>query len=171
MKSTLLLLTLALLFTLTAAQVGTILDPSKLPQCAFSCQTLVSAQSLCVPPVAPQQDQATYQTCFCNSNYLVNYKAGAVSPTCDDACSSDDDRKAIQQWFVKLCSGGTVVTPVGNGANVAATAAASGSAATGAATGTTGQSSGSGSSSSGQKSWYVVSIRQTFQWSNIRTDY
>jgi hypothetical protein len=142
------LLSLTLLSTLASAQVGTILDSSQLPQCAFSCQTLLSAQQLCVPPVAPSQDQATYQTCFCNSNYLVGYKAGAVSPTCDDACSSDNDRKAIQQWFVKLCSSGAVVTPQGNG--VVATLAGT---ATGAATATTAASGARVDSSNGNKSW------------------
>lgn len=136
------LLALAILTTFAAAQVGTLLDPSKLPNCAFSCQTLLSAQSLCVPPTAPNSNQATYQTCFCNSNYLAGYKAGAVSPTCDDACSTESDRQAIQQWFVSLCSGGAVVTPVGNEDNTAVTA-------TGAA------SSASSKGSGGQKSWYV----------------
>lgn len=140
--TTRILFAIALLTTFAAGQVGTLLDPSKLPKCALSCQTLLSAQSLCVPPTAPNSNQATYQTCFCNSNYLVGYKAGAVSPTCDDACSTESDRQAIQQWFVSLCSSGAVVTPVGNEDNTAVTA--------------TGTASSAGSKGSGgQKSWYV----------------
>ncbi|KIW03316.1 uncharacterized protein PV09_05527 [Verruconis gallopava] len=147
---------LALLANLVAAQVGTLLDPSKLPKCAFSCQTLVSAAQLCVPPIAPVQSQAIYQTCFCNSNYLVNYKAGGVSPTCDDACSSESDRKEIQQWYVKLCSSGAVVTPQGNQVNALATQTTTSSGATATADSSTSSNSGT----QGPKSW----ISTHYQW-------
>lgn len=150
-----LLATFTLLTPLTTAQEGTILDPARLPSCAFSCGTLISAQSLCVPPIAPPQGQAIYQTCFCNSNYLAGYKAGAASPACDDVCTSNGDRQAILQWYTGLCTGGVVVVPQGNAANPgaadpAATAGAPGSTAT-SSSGSSGSSQQSGSGA--QKSW------------------
>ena len=151
---------LALLLPAVLAQEGTILDPSVLPACAFTCANLNAAQQLCVPPVAPPQGQGVYQTCFCTSNYLAPYAAGAASPSCDDTCTSDADKQAILQWYTGLCTGGVVVIPSGNAPNpnVPTTGEGTDDGVTQTTTTTTtGVSSGSTQQSSGKhKSWYVL---------------
>lgn len=133
------------------AQVGQILDKSKLPSCAFNCQLLTQAQSLCVPPTAPTADPAVYQTCFCNSNYVAPFRAGGTAGVCDAECPVASDLTKIQQWFTGLCTGGAVVIP-NNGVTVA-TGTTTSSAATGTASSESSTSSGSGS---GHKSWYAA---------------
>ncbi|KAF2405418.1 hypothetical protein EJ06DRAFT_525935 [Trichodelitschia bisporula] len=117
----LLLSTLTLIPTATAQAV---IDQSKLPSCAASCQLLNAAQSLCVPPSAPVTGQTTYQTCFCNSNYLTPFKT-TPNGVCDSECSSASDRTAIQQWFLGLCNGGAVVTPSSTDSAAASTSTSS----------------------------------------------
>ncbi|TID27248.1 integral membrane protein [Venturia nashicola] len=141
------------LTTFIYAQVGQILDKSKLPSCAFNCALLNSAQTLCVPPIAPTADAGTYQTCFCNSNYLTTFKSGGTTGVCDAECTSASDKTQIQKWFVGLCNGGAVVVP--NNAAVA-----TGTLAASTATGTASSSSSSGGGSSGHKSW----IEQHYRW-------
>ena len=120
------LLTFILLSHPTIAQVGTILDHSKLPNCAFSCQTLLNAQRACVPSGgAPTTNQATYQSCFCQSAYLVQFKSTAID-ICSGACTATDLQQ-IQSWYTSLCSSGVVVTP---GGSAATSTSSSGSAAT-----------------------------------------
>lgn len=132
--------------TFAHAQVGQILDRSKLPSCAFNCALLTSAQTLCVPPTAPTADASTYQTCFCNSNYLAPFKAGATTGVCDAECTSASDLTQIQKWFTGLCTGGTVVIP-----NNAVVATGTTTASTATRTPSSGSSSSGGSS--GHKSW------------------
>ncbi|QDS72765.1 hypothetical protein FKW77_004393 [Venturia effusa] len=148
-----LFLTLLSFSTLIHAQVGQILDRSKLPACAFNCALLTQAQSLCVPPTAPTADPGIYQSCFCNSNYLAPFRAGGTAGVCDAECTSATDLSQIQQWFKGLCTSGVVVIP--NDA-VAATGTAAGSAATG----TPSSVSSSSGSNSGHKSW----IEQHYRW-------
>lgn len=143
----------AALSSLVHAQEGTIIDPSKLPQCALSCNLLTSAQSLCVPPVAPANGQASYQTCFCNSNFLVNYKAGSSAGVCDAECTSDADRQQILQWYTGLCNGGTVVIPAGNGDATANTGGGAETVGDSPASTTTSAAVGSRPSSGQHKSW------------------
>ena len=123
---------LVLLSTSALAQVGTILDHSKLPNCAFSCQTLLNAQSACVPSGgAPTTDQATYQSCFCQSAYLSQFK-NTEYDICNGGCSTSD-LQTIQSWYTHLCDDGVVVTPGGSTATTSSsstTTAASGSAQT-----------------------------------------
>jgi hypothetical protein len=132
------------------AQVGQILDKSKLPTCAFNCQLLDQAQSLCVPPTAPTSDPAVYQTCFCNSNYLVPFKTGPTGVCTAAECPDASDLTKIQQWFTGLCTGGAVVIP--NNGVATATGTTTSSTATGTAASSDSTSSGSGNE---HKSWYV----------------
>jgi hypothetical protein len=146
-------LTFLSLSSVVSAQVGQILDKSKLPSCAFNCQLLTQAQSLCVPPSAPQADPAIYQTCFCNSNYVAPFRAGGTAGVCDAECPTPSDLVKIQQWFSGLCTGGVVVIPN----NGVATTTATGTTTASTATGTAALSGGSTSSGSGSghKSWYI----------------
>ena len=166
MTTSLFLATLALLTPLTLAQEGTILDPAFLPQCAFQCGTLLSAQQLCVPPTAPAQGQAIYQSCFCNSNYLVTYKAGAASPVCDDVCTSDADRQQILGWYTQLCAAGAqVVIPQGNAPNEAVApadpAAGDPTQSDDAATTSTTESTANRQNTGPHRSWYVLQHSDT----------
>jgi hypothetical protein len=102
---------LALLAPLARAQIGVILDPSKLPACALNCPVLIQSQQICTPPIV-NGDQATYQTCFCNAAALAPFRAGQTSGVCDGICNSGELAQT-QQWFVKLCTGGVAVIPNG----------------------------------------------------------
>ena len=147
LHAALLLLLLLSWLPRASAQVGTLLDHSKLPACAFNCQTLLNAQAVCVPPSTPESSQSAYQACFCQSGYLTAFKA---TPTdiCAGLCTAPDLQK-IQTWYDGLCAAGApVVTPGGQAAVVTATAAA-GSAVTG-----TSGSTGAKSSSGPSPSWY-----------------
>lgn len=134
--------------TFVHAQVGQILDKSKLPTCAFNCALLTQAQNLCVPPTAPTADPSIYQQCFCASNYLAPFRVGQTAGVCDAECTSASDLTQIQQWFNGLCTGGAVIIP--NNAVVA-----TGTTTASTATGTASTGSSSSGSSSGHKSWYV----------------
>lgn len=137
------LLTLLLLSAISAAQVGTVLDSSKLPACALKCQTLLTAQAGCVPPAAAVTSQATYQSCFLESAFLANYKAGIATGVCDSECPSTDDRNKILSWYTSLKNGGVVVTP-NAGTN---TASSTSSAATSTASTTTSSTASSNTNS------------------------
>jgi hypothetical protein len=142
-----LLSTILSLAVTISAQQGTILDKSKLPACALQCANLENSQKLCVPPIAPAQGQAVYQACFCNSNYLVNYKSGTPTGVCDAECPAAADRQQILTWYTGLCTGGVVVIP-NNGVATTATTTAAGAAGT-----STTSSSSSSSKSSSQPTW------------------
>jgi hypothetical protein len=139
------------LFILVSAQEGTIIDKSKLPACALTCQLLIGAQALCVPPTAPVTNQATYQACFINSNYMLPYRQSNPNGVCDAECPSAADRQQILTWFTGLMNGGVVVTPAGS--NNQATSTSSSTAST--ATSTTSSSKGSKNT---HPTWYVVSL-------------
>ena len=136
------LITFVLLSNPTTAQVGTILDHSKLPNCAFSCQTLLNAQSTCVPSGgAPTSNQQTYQSCFCQSSYLVPFKSSPVD-ICQGGCTATDLQQ-IQSWYTNLCNGGVVVTP---GGSAATSSSSSSSAAAATSTSSTQKTSNKGTS-------------------------
>lgn len=102
----------------TLAQQPVTLIASSLPACAQSCPTLLQAQTACVPPPNGQAavtDTTTYNSCFCNSAYLTNLKAGAaqgVCPTC-----STDDTSTLQSWYSGFCQIGGVAGGAAGGAN------------------------------------------------------
>ena len=89
------------ILALTYAQT-TILSPT-LPACASTCPVLIQAQSGCVPPAAPVTNQATYQSCFCQSAYLTSLKS-SNNNICAPQCS-DSDFAAIDTWYKGLCGG------------------------------------------------------------------
>ena len=76
-----------------------------LPICAQNCITLQTAANGCIPPAAPITNQATYDNCFCNSNFLTTLKASPIG-ICDAECPVATDRQQVQSWFVNLCSAG-----------------------------------------------------------------
>lgn len=96
--------------TITAAQ--TILPSAAsaaFPQCALSCTQLLEAQSNCLPPAAPVTNQATYNSCFCQSSLLAQLR---ISPdgTCDAFCPAESDRQLLQSWYKSYCASGTPST-------------------------------------------------------------
>jgi hypothetical protein len=146
------IISLLLLTSFTSAQTGTILDHARLPDCAFQCPILLGAQSLCVPPSAPQADQGSYQTCFCNSNYLAVFRVGGTAGVCDVTCQPNEIVQ-IQQWFQGLCTGGVVVIPNGGDAAAAPTTTV------GSGSSSTAKPSSSGSNRSNRgPTWYAIFI-------------
>ena len=73
-----------------------------LPACAQTCQLLQQAQAACFPPAVPTTDQATYQSCFCQSGYLATLRS-SPSGTCDAVCPSPGDQRTIQTWYLSTC--------------------------------------------------------------------
>ena len=136
-----------------SAQVGTLLDKSKLPACALQCQNLLSAQAVCVPPSAQVTDQTTYQTCFCQSAYLATFKQSPID-ICGGVCTAGE-LQSIQSWYDGLCTpGGPVVTPNQNGAEQVPAATTTAAAA---ATTTSSPTSSPKSSKHSGPSWYDAS--------------
>ena len=128
----------------TLAQQPITLIATSLPACAQSCPTLLQAQSACVPPpngAAAVSDSATYNSCFCHSNYLValnGQSAQSVCPTCPAG-----DTTSLQSWYQGFCSSGGAAV-AGNGPTTStSTSSTSTSAKTAAAaTGTGAKSAG-----------------------------
>lgn len=73
------------------------------PPCALSCTQLIEAQNNCIPPAAPVTNQATYDSCFCQSSLLAQLR---VSPdgTCDAFCPAQSDRQLLQNWYKGFCA-------------------------------------------------------------------
>lgn len=96
----------ALVFSLTAAQT---IIPATIPICAQTCPILLDAQRGCVPPAAPVEDPAIYQSCFCLSALLTQLPSSpaAVCPGCPAG-----DLVLLQSWFGDLCKPGAPVNPV-----------------------------------------------------------
>ncbi|MCJ1304362.1 hypothetical protein MMC08_007174 [Hypocenomyce scalaris] len=110
------ILLLAVLATMSAAQQATIL-PATLPACAAQCTPLDQAQTGCVPPAAPVTNQATYQSCFCQSAYLSSLYASGASTLCGAACSAAD-MSSIQSWYQGFCPQQAAAANGGAGAPV-----------------------------------------------------
>ena len=151
------ILLLTVLATLSIAQQTTIL-PTTLPACAAQCQTLLQAQTACVPPAAPVTNSATYQSCFCQSGYLSSLYSSAASNLCP-SCSAGD-MSAIQSWYKSFCpqqaaaangQSVAVVTMTSSVLGTPATVGAPTATATDSAVATSGGTSGgtSGSTSGG----------------------
>ena len=100
------------------SQQAVTLIASSLPACAQSCQTLIQAQSACVPPpngAAAVSNTATYNSCFCNSAYLTALKGQAAQGVCP-TCSAGD-LSSLQSWFQGFCTNGGVAGGAGDNAN------------------------------------------------------
>ncbi|PWY86935.1 integral membrane protein [Aspergillus heteromorphus CBS 117.55] len=94
-----------LLSTVARAQTATILPSeasSSFPSCGLTCSLLEQAQDNCVPPIAPHTNHATYVSCFCQSNLLVQLHTSSNN-ICEDSCTSASDRSLIQAWYSKYC--------------------------------------------------------------------
>lgn len=109
------MLSLLLHTTSTAAQTVLVYGTNDLPTCAQGCTLLTNAQAACVPPAAPVTNQATYESCFCQSGYLSTLST-STSGICDTVCDTTDVTQ-IQSWYVANCKN--------DGADVAATASTS----------------------------------------------
>ncbi|KAF2198018.1 hypothetical protein GQ43DRAFT_443736 [Delitschia confertaspora ATCC 74209] len=90
------------------ALAESVIDYTKLPDCAHQCTVLQQAEANCVPPAAPVTEQAIYQSCLCQSGLLTSlYSSGAL---CQPFCPSAEDTNKISQYYTGLCKG-PVVTP------------------------------------------------------------
>jgi len=128
MRLTALLALCLSLASVAVAQTVLVYGDNALPTCAQSCTLLQQAQSACVPPAAPVTDQATYQSCFCQSGYLTTLKTSAAG-VCDTACGSSDQQQ-VQTWYLSTCQLGTTdaaatVTPAGASTSAATVAGTS----------------------------------------------
>ena len=85
------------------AQQLLVFGDNALPTCAQSCTVLQSAQTGCIPPAAPVTDALTYESCFCQSGYLVTLKA-AGSTLCSDVCTDSADVLKIASWYQSNCA-------------------------------------------------------------------
>lgn len=142
--------------TSTAAQTLLVYGNNALPTCAQGCTLLTQAQAGCIPPAAPVTDQATYESCFCQSGYLKTLSTSTTG-ICDTVCSGSDLTQ-IQTWYINNCKD--------DGADVAATAStttpvaasSTSNVATAAATNSGTSSSATGATPvtpSEQGSWYI----------------
>lgn len=132
----------------------TLLDPNALPTCAMNCATLNAAAAGCLPPAAEKTNQATYDSCFCQSSLLTTLYQ---SPTgiCDTECAATPgDLTQMQQWYKGFCRrNGAVPAPP-------PTTTSSTSTTSGTATPTDGSASSTDVSSAplpedNTGSWYV----------------
>lgn len=107
------ILVAAIAFTIiTTAQTILPSAPSaSFPACALSCVQLLQAQNICIPPATQVTDQATYNSCFCQSGLLAQLR---LSPdgTCDAYCPVESDRQLLQSWYAGFCASGTASTAV-----------------------------------------------------------
>lgn len=145
---------LLLLVSLAAATAvaQTVIDYSKVPDCARQCTVLGQAETGCVPSGgAPVTDQNTYQSCFCQSALLTTLKtSGAL---CQSVCSPDDATK-ISQFYVSLCNGPVQPAPAAT-TTVATTTPSTATTSTQTGGTTNGATAGNNVVSSTKKSWYA----------------
>jgi len=73
------------------------------PACAASCPLLLQAQTSCLPPAAPVADQATYDSCFCQSALLQPLKSSPWG-VCGVVCPTQVDTAALQAWYGGYCA-------------------------------------------------------------------
>lgn len=89
-----------------AQNLATVVNYSRLPQCAQSCALLKTAEAGCVPQQgglgAPVSNQQTYQQCFCTSSFLIGLRSSPQA-VCTDVCTSPQDLTQIQGWFIGAC--------------------------------------------------------------------
>jgi hypothetical protein len=97
-----------LLLAAASALAESVIDYNKIPGCARQCTVLDQAEKGCVPPAAPSSNQATYQSCFCQSALLSPLRSSGSQ--CQPACSQEDATK-ISQYYTGLCNGPVVNPP------------------------------------------------------------
>lgn len=93
---------------LTDAQGASALISSSLPSCAGQCSVLQQAATGCTPAGgAPVANQATYQSCFCQSALLPSLFSTTPVQLCSTC--SQSDMATIQSWYKGLCGKGAGV--------------------------------------------------------------
>ena len=113
-------------------------------------------------PSAPTTDQATYQSCFCQSGYLPALKTNDPSGVCPNCSAGDSD--TIAKWYQGACgtangpppAATTLVTVTAGGAPPAATTTRPSGATTG--------SDGTGIAIPDGQTWYVPSFPLQSCW-------
>ncbi|MCJ1432001.1 hypothetical protein MMC27_001357 [Xylographa pallens] len=122
--STLLLL---LYSALTTAQSTSSQIPSTLPACAQTCIALTQASQSCA------SNQATYQSCFCQSALLSSLKTSPTDNKCSPQCG-DADFATIASWYNGQCGTSAAGAPATTPSTLlTSTTSNAGSAPTGAA--------------------------------------
>ena len=122
----------------------------QLPTCATGCTLLNQAQAACVPPAAPNTNQATYQSCFCQSAYLRTFYQ-SPNGVCDAECGQSD-LVQIQKWYTGLCKNGAAATIAPSSSTSAPASSSTSPVATASPTTTVGLPQ-----DTQNKSWYVSS--------------
>lgn len=92
----------------SSALAQSVIDYTKIPECARQCAVLDQAEKGCVPPAAQPADQATYQSCFCQSAFLTPLHS--TGQQCEPGCAQEDAVK-ISQYYKDLCAGPVVQPP------------------------------------------------------------
>ena len=94
---------------LSTAQSATSQIPNTLPACAQACTALTQASQSCA------SNQATYQSCFCQSALLTSLKTSSTNNVCAPQCG-DTDFATIASWYNGQCgtsaAGAPTTTPV-----------------------------------------------------------
>ncbi|KAF2181602.1 hypothetical protein K469DRAFT_260696 [Zopfia rhizophila CBS 207.26] len=129
------------LLAAASALAQSVIDYTKLPDCARQCAVLQQAEGSCVPPAAPVTNQATYQSCVCQSTLLTTLHSSGFpcqqNLQGQQICAAADANK-ISQYYIGLCNG-PVVQPSGTTmttqATTTGTATAAASSGTNAAAG------------------------------------
>lgn len=117
-----------------SAVAQSVLDFTKLPECARQCVVLAQAEGGCVPPAAPVTTQQIYQSCVCQSALLTGLKSSGA--TCQATGCSADDAAKITTYYNALCAGPVVEPAPATTATTTTSAPATGTATAGAAGGT-----------------------------------
>lgn len=87
---------------------------AQFPACAFACTALQNAAATCLPPAAAVSNQATYNSCFCQSSILAPLKTSPHG-VCDAQCPAESDLDTLQTWYNNYCNnGGTTTTTTAN---------------------------------------------------------
>lgn len=158
------LLLTTLIFPVLAQEVTLI--PSSgtdlFPACGASCSLLLKAQNGCVPPAAPNTNQAIYVSCFCQSALIPNLHSNPQG-VCDESCTSKSERQQLMKWYNHYCKTGgkiqdtgatTTTTSSGSSQTTTGSSNANGDNSNSNSNSGSSSSSGSGSSSSsGSGSW------------------
>jgi hypothetical protein len=93
----------AIVLTVNALPVSTpfpFFTLNGLPGCAKTCKSILNADIYCLPPTAPVSNEATYTSCFCQSQWLHGVKDN--TGICPQECGEKDE-KEIQNAYNDLC--------------------------------------------------------------------
>lgn len=149
------------LLAAASAVAQSVIDYSKLPECAHQCAVLQQAEASCLPPAAPVSNQGIYQSCVCQSALLTTlHTSGQLCSSTTPVCSADDATK-ISQYYIALCNG-PVVQPQTPSTLTTTTSTATAATGTAAAAGAGGK--GVTNTSSDDKGWQVHTASGKTRW-------